>query len=187
MRDLSVAATRERVAHRIGTTLLSGAVAAAFLTVHAAPAWADADWKLSIPEYKIYDNDPWPFAGQCRASAEVEYNRFSHKLRVETRTTNTSAISACRVSIEMVLPITINGSVSDKDKLEANIATSCSTTDFSCTTQPQPGEAGRGWSISVNEMDLSEKYDQAVNDALEEGERRSAVRVTHEEFKIKRR
>lgn len=106
-----------------------------------ATAKASTIWE--VYQRKVYDNDPWPFAGQCFGGSYAIYDSTANSLRVVSRANNTSAISACRLQTRLTLHLSIYG-YQFQETVVTPIPTACSTTDPTCPASPAAGVAGRG-------------------------------------------
>jgi hypothetical protein len=106
-----------------------------------AKARASSSWE--VPQHKVYDNDPWPFAGQCFGGSYATYDSTANSLQVVSRANNTSAISACRLQTRLTLHLTIYG-YQFQETVVTPIPTACSTTDPTCPANPAAGVPGRG-------------------------------------------
>lgn len=109
----------------------------------AAKASANASGFWSVPQRKVYDNDPWPFAGQCFGGSYAIYDSTANTLRVVSRANNTSAMSACRLQTRLTLHLSIYGYQFQETVVTA-IPTACSNTDPTCPANPAAGQPGRG-------------------------------------------
>jgi len=96
-----------------------------------------------VPQNKVYDNDPWPLQGKCFGESYAIYDSAANRVSVVSRATNTSAISGCRLQVRLTLRLSFSGYAFEQTVVSP-IPTACSTTDYSCPSDPLPGLPGRG-------------------------------------------